>query len=302
MEGIKLQTPVEAGQSKVSISLKDRIFVFGSCFADNIGRKMVDLGFEVCVNPFGTIYNPVSVCNSIARLSSGIPFSVDECVPMGAGAGLICSFSHHTTFARRTEEEFLNVANASLEEASHRWKAASKVIITLGTAWIYEYSRTGEVVSNCLKIDSKEFTRRRLSVRETATLLMNMIDRHPDKEFIFTVSPIRHLKDGAHGNQLSKSTLLLALDEVLAKFPERCEYFPAYEIVLDELRDYRFYAPDMVHPSDQAVDYLWTRFAGFAVPASELPDLEERRKEYLRSRHRPINIRQAIIKKSPVSE
>ena len=128
MEGIKLQTPVEAGQSKVSISLKDRIFVFGSCFADNIGRKMVDLGFEVCVNPFGTIYNPVSVCNSIARLSSGIPFSVDECVPMGAGAGLICSFSHHTTFARRTEEEFLNVANASLEEASHRWKAASKVM------------------------------------------------------------------------------------------------------------------------------------------------------------------------------
>ena len=259
MEGIKLQTPVEAGQSKVSISLKDRIFVLGSCFADNIGRKMVDLGFEVCVNPFGTIYNPVSVCNSIARLASGIPFSEDECVPMGAGAGLICSFSHHTSFARRTEEEFLNVANASLEEASHRWKAASKVIITLGTAWIYEYSRTGEVVSNCLKIDSKEFSRRRLSVRETATLLMNMIARHPDKEFIFTVSPIRHLKDGAHGNQLSKSTLLLALDEVLAKFPERCEYFPAYEIVLDELRDYRFYAPDMVHPSDQAVDYLWNR-------------------------------------------
>ena len=289
MEGLKLQTPVEAGQSKVSISLKDRIFVLGSCFADNIGRKMVDLGFEVCVNPFGTIYNPVSVCNSIARLASGIPFSEDECVPMGAGAGLICSFSHHTSFARRTEDEFLNVANASLEEASHRWKAASKVIITLGTAWIYEYSRTGEVVSNCLKIDSKEFTRRRLSVRETATLLMNMVARHPDKEFIFTVSPIRHLKDGSHGNQLSKSTLLLALDEVLAKFPERCEYFPAYEIVLDELRDYRFYAPDMVHPSDQAVDYLWNRFTRFAVPSSEFPELNARRKEFLRSQHRPIH-------------
>ena len=94
MEGIKLQTPVEAGQSKVSISLKDRIFVLGSCFADNIGRKMVDLGFEVCVNPFGTIYNPVSVCNSIARLASGIPFSEDECVPMGAGAGLLIQPPH----------------------------------------------------------------------------------------------------------------------------------------------------------------------------------------------------------------
>ena len=289
MEELKLQTPVEAGRSKVSISLNDKLFILGSCFADNMGQKMIDLGFDVCVNPFGTIYNPVSVCNSIARLSSGIPFSEDECVPMGAGAGLICSFSHHTSFARRTEGEFLNVANAALEEATRRWKAATKVIITLGTAWVYEYSRTGEVVSNCLKIDAKEFTRRRLSVRESSTLLMNMLARHPDKEFIFTVSPIRHLKDGAHGNQLSKSTLLLSLDEVMAKFPDRCDYFPAYEIVLDELRDYRFYAPDMVHPSSQAVDYLWSRFVGFAVPESELSDLKVRQKAFLRSLHRPIH-------------
>ncbi len=289
MEELKLQTPVETGRGVVSISLKDRIFVLGSCFADNIGGKMVDLGFDVCVNPFGTIYNPVSVCNSVARLTSGIPFSKDECVQMGAGAGLVCSFSHHTSFARRTEGEFLQVANASLKEASLRWKAASKVIITLGTAWIYEYLRSGETVSNCLKIDAKEFSRRRLSVRETATLLMNMIARHPEKEFMFTVSPIRHFKDGAHGNQISKSTLLLALDEVLAKFPERCEYFPAYEIVLDELRDYRFYAADMIHPSDQAVDYLWSRFVRFAMPESELPALDARRRELLRAQHRPIH-------------
>ena len=289
MEELKLQTPVEAGRSKVSISLNDKLFILGSCFADNMGQKMIDLGFDVCVNPFGTIYNPVSVCNSIARLSSGIPFSEDECVQMGAGAGLICSFSHHTSFARRTDDEFLNVANAALKEAERRWKAATKVIITLGTAWIYEYSRTGEVVSNCLKIDAKEFTRRRLSVRESSTLLMNMLARHPDKEFIFTVSPIRHLKDSAHGNQLSKSTLLLTLDEVLAKFPDRCDYFPAYEILLDELRDYRFYAPDMVHPSSQAVDYLWSRFVGFAVPESEYSDLKVRQKAFLRSLHRPIH-------------
>lgn len=289
MEGLKLQTPVETGRGAVSISLNDKVFVLGSCFADNMGQKMEDLGFDVCVNPFGTLYNPVSICNSVARLTSGIPFSESECVQMGAGAGLVCSFSHHTSFARRTEDEFLYVANASLEEASRRWKAATKVIITLGTAWIYEYTRSGEVVSNCLKINAKEFTRRRLTVRETTALLMNMIARHPDKEFIFTVSPIRHLKDGVHGNQLSKSTLLLALDEVIAKFPERCEYFPAYEIVLDELRDYRFYSPDMIHPSDQAVDYLWSRFVGFAVPPADLPELDSRRRDLLRSRHRPIN-------------
>lgn len=289
MEELKLQTPVEAGRSKVGVSLNDKIVILGSCFADNMGQKMVDLGFDVCLNPFGTLYNPVSVCNSVARLTSGIPFSKDECVQMGAGAGLVCSFSHHTSFARRTEDEFLQVANASLKEASLRWKAASKVIITLGTAWIYEYTRSGETVSNCLKIEAKEFTRRRLSVRETATLLMNMIARHLEKEFMFTVSPIRHFKDGAHGNQISKSTLLLALDEVLAKFPERCEYFPAYEIVLDELRDYRFYAADMIHPSDQAVDYLWSRFVRFAMPESELPALDARRRELLRAQHRPIH-------------
>lgn len=289
MEELKLQTPVETGRSKVGVSLNDKIVILGSCFADNMGQKMVDLGFDVCLNPFGTLYNPVSVCNSVARLTSGIPFSKDECVQMGAGAGLVCSFSHHTSFARRTEDEFLQVANASLKEASLRWKAASKVIITLGTAWIYEYTRSGETVSNCLKIDAKEFSRRRLSIRETATLLMNMIARHPEKEFMFTVSPIRHFKDGAHGNQISKSTLLLALDEVLAKFPERCEYFPAYEIVLDELRDYRFYAADMIHPSDQAVDYLWSRFVGFAMPESELPALDARRRELLRAQHRPIH-------------
>ena len=289
MEELKLQTPVEAGRSKVGVSLNDKIVILGSCFADNMGQKMVDLGFDVCLNPFGTLYNPVSVCNSVARLTSGIPFSKDECVQMGAGAGLVCSFSHHTSFARRSEDEFLQVANASLKEASLRWKAASKVIITLGTAWIYEYTRSGETVSNCLKIEAKEFTRRRLSVRETATLLMNMIARHPEKEFMFTVSPIRHFKNGAHGNQISKSTLLLALDEVLAKFPERCEYFPAYEIVLDELRDYRFYAADMIHPSDQAVDYLWSRFVRFAMTESELPALDARRRELLRAQHRPIH-------------
>lgn len=289
MEVLKLQTPVETGRSPVGISLKDKMFILGSCFADNIGQKMAELGFDICVNPFGTLYNPVSVCNSIARLTSGVPFSESECVQMGAGAGLVCSFSHHTTFARRTPSEFIENANRSLTEASMKWKEAKKVIITLGTSWIYEYSRTGETVSNCLKIDAKEFTRRRLSARETALLLMNMMSRHPEKEFIFTVSPIRHLKDGAHGNQLSKSALLLALDEVLRAFPERCDYFPTYEIVLDELRDYRFYAADMIHPSAQAVDYLWSRFVDFAVPASELPELEARKKELLRSRHRPIN-------------
>ena len=289
MGELKLQTPVDAGRSRKGISLTDRIIVLGSCFADNIGEKMAELGFDVCVNPFGTLYNPVSLCNSIARLDSGIPFSEKDCVPMGAGAGLYCSFSHHTSFARRTPEEFLIDANAAFDKASIAWKSANKVIVTLGTAWYFTHIPSGEIVSNCLKIDGKQFSRKRLSVPETAAMLSGTVARFPSKEFIFTVSPIRHMKDGAHGNQLSKSTLLLAVEDILSSFPERTDYFPAYEIVLDELRDYRFYSPDMVHPSAQAIDYLLSRFFSWALPEKDFPELEERKKALLRSQHRIIH-------------
>lgn len=289
MEELKLQTPVPVGKSKVEVSPDDRIFVIGSCFADNIGERMTELGFDVCANPFGTLYNPVSVCNSVSRLASAVPFSEDECVEMGAGAGLVCSFSHHTSFARSTAEDFLANANSSLATASKAWKEARKVIITLGTAWCFEYIPSGEIVSNCLKIDQKLFRRKRLTVRETAILLRNLVEKNPGKEFIFTVSPIRHMKDGAHGNQLSKSILLLAIEEVCDAFPDRCEYFPAYEILLDELRDYRFYADDLVHPSQQAVAHIWNRFVEFAVPPSFHAELEARWKESRRLHHRNIH-------------
>ena len=289
MEELKLQTPVPVGKSKVEVSPDDRIFVIGSCFADNIGERMTELGFDVCANPFGTLYNPVSVCNSVSRLASAVPFSEDECVEMGAGAGLVCSFSHHTSFARSTAEDFLANANSSLATASKAWKEARKVIITLGTAWCFEYIPSGEIVSNCLKIDQKLFRRKRLSVRETTILLRNLVEKNPGKEFIFTVSPIRHMKDGAHGNQLSKSILLLAIEEVCDAFPDRCEYFPAYEILLDELRDYRFYAEDLVHPSQQAVSHIWNRFVEFAVPPSCHAELEARWKESRRLHHRNIH-------------
>ena len=289
MEELKLQTPVQTGRSRVQLSVNEQVITLGSCFADNMGKKMEELGINVLSNPFGTLYNPVSICNSVARLASGVPFTKDECVMMGAGAGLVCSFSHHTSFARRTEEEFLEVANSSLGEASAFWKSSRKVIITLGTAWCFEHVATGEVVSNCLKRDAKEFTRRRLRVDEVTILLKNLVRRFPEKQFIFTVSPIRHLKDGAHGNQLSKSTLLLAIDEVTNAFPERADYFPAYEIFMDELRDYRFYAPDMTHPSEQATEYVLSRFEEWAFPESDLPELSRRRKELAASRHRPIN-------------
>lgn len=286
---MKWQTPVAEGKCSVPLRAGDEIMVLGSCFADETGRRLSECGMDVCVNPFGTLYNPVSVCNSISRLQCGVPFTREDCVGMGAGAGLVCSFSHHTSFARPTPEAFLEYANAALETASARWKSASKVLITLGTAWCWRHLPEGEIVSNCLKRPAGEFSRERLTVPQTAALLKSLVQRYPDKFFVFTVSPIRHLSDGAHGNQVSKSILLLALEEVCAAFPDRTVYFPAYEILLDELRDYRFYAEDMVHPSPQAAEYVFGKFLSFAFPDEERSRLEERRTAFKASQHRPMH-------------
>ena len=178
--------------------------------------------------------------------------------------------------------------NAALSDANAFFRRASTIIITLGTAWTFRFNATGEIVSNCLKRDAKEFTRECLSLRTCEILLNSLVERYPSKRFIFTVSPIRHLKDGAHGNQLSKSTLLLAVDSVVQKHADRCCYFPAYEIMMDELRSYRFYAEDMVHPSAQAINYIWERFCEFALTKTEMATLEANRKAFLRSRHRTI--------------
>lgn len=286
---LKLQTPVEAGTGAVTVSYGDRITVLGSCFAEHVGRRLAEAGFDACVNPFGALYNPVSLCNAVARLSAGIPFTREDCVRMGAGSDLWCSFSHHTSFARETPEAFLENANRRLAEASAFWKESGKVLVTLGTAWYFTRKDTGETVSNCLKTDARTFDRRRLAPDAAAAMLAGMVRRHPEKQFIFTVSPVRHLGDGAHGNQLSKSVLLLAAEEVCAAFPDRCAYFPAYEIVLDELRDYRFYAEDMVHPSAQTAAYVWRRFMDFAIGETDREKILETEKKLLREKHIPMH-------------
>ena len=279
---IKLSTPVLTPTLPVQLSLDDRIVVLGSCFADSMGKRLADAGFKVCVNPFGTLYNPVSVCNSVARLSSGTPFREEDCEHMGAGADLVCSWSHHTSFARPTAAEFLKNANDALQQASTFWKSSNKVIITFGTAMVWKLAGSGEVVSNCLKRPSSEFSHEMLGLEQVAALIQMLIKTNPDKEFVFTVSPIRHLGDGAHANTLSKATLQLALARTGA-----C-YFPAYEILLDELRDYRFFADDLVHPSKLAEDIIWERFVAAAVVPGDRAQMELNEKAARLSTHRPL--------------
>ena len=303
---MKLQTPVADAPCKVGISYDDRIMMLGSCFTDNIGKQLADYGFDVCINPFGTLYNPVSILRSVERLISGTPFTAEDCVQIGAGDRRWCSFSDHTSFAREDKEEFLAHANETLKAAREHFLSCSKVIITLGTSWCFRHKESDSVVSNCLKHPASEFFRERLSSAEVTDALRKIVELCCDssagvcpKQFIFTVSPIRHFKDGAHGNQISKSALLLGIDDLLAGLPADlsmnpfyfADYFPAYEIVMDELRDYRFYAEDMCHPTQQTVDYIRERFLDWALHADESPRLQEKIREYRRSCHIPLENR-----------
>lgn len=267
--------------------------MIGSCFTDNIGGQLKNFGFDVCVNPFGTLYNPASVLSAVERLISGEQFTDQDCVQIGAGDMRFCSYSHHTSFARNTREEFLENANMALKEAAEFFRTCNKVIITLGTSWCYRHIERGIIVSNCLKHPAAEYQREFLPAHQAADILtriMNLCspaDRPITlKEFIFTVSPIRHFKDGAHGNQISKASLLVGIDQVLKEAKHvKADYFPSYEIMMDELRDYRFYAEDMCHPTLQAVNYIRERFLNWALPSDEQSALEEKIREFKRNSH-----------------
>ena len=286
---MKLQTPVADEKCKVGISYNDKIMMLGSCFTDNIGKQLLNYGFDVCVNPFGTLYNPASIFEAVTRLIEGTLFTEDDCTQIGAGSERICSFHHHTSFARETPQEFIENANQALRNASEFFKKCNKVIITLGTSWYYRHLATDHIVCNCLKHPATEFAREFLPAEQTAAILSNIIATCKDKEFIFTVSPIRHFKDGAHGNQLSKSALLLGSDAAIRAHQSRADYFPAYEIFMDELRDYRFYAEDMCHPSAQAVDYIRERFLNWALPVEEHATLDANIKKFKQSCHRSLS-------------
>ena len=209
---MKLQTPVADETCKVGISYDDKILMMGSCFTDNIGQQLADFGFDVCINPFGTLYNPVSLLESVRLMISERAFGTEDCIEIGAGDTRICSFCHHTSFARTSVEEFINDANVALEQAREFFRECNKVIITLGTSWCFRHVEKDRIVSNCLKRNAAEFERIFLDKIQTVAMLNEIVTLCHDEEFIFTVSPIRHFKDGAHGNQISKSALLLGIE------------------------------------------------------------------------------------------
>lgn len=227
-----------------------KLLMMGSCFTTEVGSRLAADGLDVCINPTGNVYNPLSAARTLLNLANDRRYDATELIEV---QGLWRSLDHHTRLADANPAEALRKINESMHVGAEALRQATHVVITFGTAWVFE--RQGSVVCNCHKLPAREFVRRRLSVEEIVAAWQPIINRWPDKQFIFTVSPIRHLADGLHGNQLSKATLLLAIDRLRG-----ADYFPAYEIVLDELRDYQWYASDRVHPSSEAVALIHSRF------------------------------------------
>ena len=246
----RLRTEIERTPLRQLIGCREGVLLLGSCFTDNIGTWLQEHWLPVLSNPWGVLFNPASIAMSLQRIivsnDKDIPFEL--CIHDGR----YYSFAHHGKWSGKDVEELQRQLVGLDSQVREFWQHTQHVIVTLGTSWIYE--REGNVVANCHKFPANTFVRRRLSIEDIITLWNPIIEVSSDKHFIFTVSPIRHVKDGLHGNQLSKGTLLMAIDALQQRYAERVEYLPVYELLIDDLRDYRFYADDMIHPSTLAIE------------------------------------------------
>ena len=259
---MEFRTPVNITLAPFAIEPRERMLFVGSCFANNIGRRFVDDKFRATVNPYGVMYNPASIMHTVKRWTGELVAAQSEASDSGYDV-------------RQATDESPQTA-----------------VFTLGTNHVYILNETGEIVDNCRKRPQRLFTERELSVNECADYLREAVTMlrqiNPSVRIIITVSPIRYAKYGFHGSQLSKATLLLAADK-LTKEMDNVVYFPAYEIVNDELRDYRFYREDMLHPTDQAVEYIWQRFGETFFSKQTVKFLEEWRPIKAALAHRPFN-------------
>ena len=278
---MKFTTPINI-KSNRTIDHNSRIVMLGSCFAENIGKRLIECGFDVVVNPMGILYNPKSIASALERLTIGKRFEEDD---LFYHNGLWASFMHHGSFSHADRDEALRMMNERLEKGHEQLKNATHLIITFGSAEVYE--RNGKIVSNCHKLPSYEFTHRLLSIEEIENTYTNKLQNITSQQTIFTISPVRYMGEGAHHGQLNKATLLLATNQICKT--TGADYFPSYEIMMDELRDYRYYATDMIHPSEVAIDYIYEKFAETYLTDEATRTSEEVRKIKKSLSHRPLH-------------
>lgn len=282
-------TEISIPKSPSPISHSSKILSMGSCFAQTIGQKMLDSKLDILVNPFGTIFHP----NAIADLlEAGISGNQPDENLISERDGLFFHYSAHSDLVGNSKKDLLEKLNLQTKLTGEYLKTGTHLILTLGTAWVYEFKKTQTLVANCHKQPSDFFQKRLLSLDEMKMSLKNLFSKlsafNPNLKIVLTLSPVRHIKDGIPGNQLSKS-LLRVLCSDLEKESENLSYFPAYEIMMDELRDYRFYKSDLIHPSEQAENYIWDKWAGALFTPLTQKKVNQISKIKTELNHRPLN-------------
>lgn len=286
----KWQTTVEIPQSTNRISYSTPMLFLGSCFSDNISKKLSEYKFNVLSNPFGVLYNPYSIQTSLRLLMHEIDFDDKNLIYHNNNWH---SLLHHSAFSSPNKELLKQTISESISQASGFLKKAQYLFITLGSSWVYYHKATQQNVANCHKIPEQEFRRFRLSVcditDEYSMLIESLQKYNPNLKIIFTISPIRHWKDGAVENQLSKSILNVSVHQLIDLFNNEIEYFPSYETVMDELRDYRFYSEDMIHIAPQTIEHIFCKFINTFISGDTQNKMNKIAKIIAASKHRPFD-------------
>ena len=287
---MNFRTQIPIPQNLNPIDYNSKIVSLGSCFAVNMAEKFEYYKFQNSVNPFGIIFNPVSIEKLIYRIVNQVFFTEKDI--FFHNERWHC-FEVHSDLSNANKEEFLENLNVILKLSLIQLFQASHVIITFGTSWVYRNFESNTIVANCHKLPQNQFQKEILSVETIGNSIKNTIDLiqkiNPDCNFIFTVSPVRHLKDGFVENQRSKSHLITAIHDAIKPELTAVNYFPSYEIMMDELRDYRFYAEDMLHPSAVAIDYIWSKFKESTIAETDFPVMEQVDSIQKSLSHKPFN-------------
>ena len=287
---MQFTTKIPVQKSTFPIDYDSKVMLLGSCFAENMGKKFDYFKFQATTNPFGIIFNAVSLEKLIRRAVENRTFTEND---IFFHNDLWHCYEVHSELSNLDKDAFLESLNDIIRSTNKQLNESTHIIITLGTSWVYRNIETNEIVANCHKVPQKQFTKELLSIHQTEESLQSIISLihsvNPNCNFIFTVSPVRHIKDGFAENTLSKAHLIAAIHKTITNHPSPITYFPAYEIMMDELRDYRFYAEDMLHPSQTAIDYIWIQFFENYISESVFGLMKEICSIQKGLQHRPFN-------------
>ena len=295
---MEFRTTVKTGENRGWLHHSDSVVLLGSCFSDNMGGKLHGALIKAMVNPMGTLYNPMSIALGVQRLIADEPVAGQDLFMQG---GVWNSYDFHSRHSMPDKQATIDHMSQRIHQGHEALRQAQLLTVTLGSAIIYRLKTTGDIVANCHKVPQHEFERKMATTEEMAQVLDEMLTAlhafNPDLRIILTVSPIRHIADGLDINSLSKASLRVAIHKAMTRHLDYCDYFPAYEIMMDDLRDYRFYTNDMVHPSDVAVEYIWQAFQATYLDDRSALAVARCERIHKRLQHRPMSTNREVVER-----